>query len=585
MPSPAEPNQTAIAPTGSAEPFIAHLAAFLNHTSAGDSHAALAAATLACEAAPHRPEPHMALGRARLKLNEYAAAEESFREALRLTPNLVDGWILFGICLNQRSAVLDAKQAMREALRLAPDNPIAAANLAALMRLTGEPDAAETLSRRVVENAPHNVGARLNLVSELLVDERPADALALLDAAPSVPTEPSLLRYWHLRRALVMLQLRRPAEARAEAEALAAMGPIPPEIAPGCLWVHVQLAAADGDEARTQRTAVAMERALEAEAPGADPEARIEANYRLGNFWARRHRPAAAFRFWTQGHKLLAKSQPFTRAAHLETINASIAAFPRSRFEAGPVASNRDPGPVFIAGMPRSGTTLCEQIIGAHPMGFGAGERPAIGQLAWRTGDPGAIAALDTEALDAAAGTFLTDLYALAPGASRIADKMPANYLHLGLIGLMLPGAKIIHCVRDPRDIGLSIFTFRFLGMHGYAHDIADLGWTIAQQDRLMRHWKDVMPGRILTVRLNDWIEDFDTTLRRVLAHTGLPYDPACERFYEQETRVRTVSRNQVRQPINASGLGRWKAYAAELQPLIAELDQAGMLAEWEGTP
>jgi len=102
---------------------------------------------------------------------------------------------------------------------------------------------------------------------------------------------------------------------------------------------------------------------------------------------------------------------------------------------------------------------------------------------------------------------------------------MPGNFCYLGLAARMLPGAKIIHCVRDPRDIGLSIFTFRFHGAHGYAHDLGDLGWTIAQQIRLMDHWKAVLPNPILTVRLSDWVEDFEGTLARVLAHVGLPHD------------------------------------------------------------
>jgi hemolysin-activating ACP:hemolysin acyltransferase len=146
------------------------------------------------------------------------------------------------------------------------------------------------------------------------------------------------------------------------------------------------------------------------------------------------------------------------------------------------------------------------------------------------------------------------------------------------LIGLMLPGAKIIYCARDPRDIGLSIFTFRFHSHHPYAHDLGDLGWTIAQHGRLMDHWRAVLPDAILTVKLSDWVEDFDGTLARVLDHLDLPPDPNCARFYESDSRVRTVSYAQVRQPVNGRGLGRWKAYAAELAPLIGELRKAGMI-------
>jgi hypothetical protein len=159
----------------------------------------------------------------------------------------------------------------------------------------------------------------------------------------------------------------------------------------------------------------------------------------------------------------------------------------------------------------------------------------------------------------------------------RIVDKMPGNFNYLGLVALMLPGATIIYCARDPRDIGLSIFTFRFYGYHPSAHDLADLGWYIAQHERLMAHWRAVLPNPMMTVRLEDWVGDFSGTVRRVLDFLDLPYDPACEHFYEQDSRVRTVSRSQVRQPVNARGLGRWRPYERHLQPLIVELAAAGV--------
>jgi hypothetical protein len=126
----------------------------------------------------------------------------------------------------------------------------------------------------------------------------------------------------------------------------------------------------------------------------------------------------------------------------------------------------------------------------------------------------------------------------------------------------------------------LSIFTFRFYGLHPYAHDLADLGWTIAQQRRLMAHWRAALPNPIMTVRLTDWVEDFAGTLRRVLDFLDLPYDAACETFYQTDRRVRTVSRTQVRQPVNARGIGRWRGYEPQLAPLIAALRENGALED-----
>jgi hypothetical protein len=142
----------------------------------------------------------------------------------------------------------------------------------------------------------------------------------------------------------------------------------------------------------------------------------------------------------------------------------------------------------------------------------------------------------------------------------------------------------VILCRRDPRDIGLSIFQLRFFGYHPYAHDLADLGWYIGEHERLMAHWRAALPLPLLEVALSDWVEDFTGTLTRLLDFLGLPHDPACERFYEQDRRVRTASAAQVRRPINTRGIGRWKRFAAQLVPMLGELEAAGLIIP-EPTP
>jgi tetratricopeptide (TPR) repeat protein len=423
------------------------------------------------------------------------------------------------------------------------------------------------------------VEARLNLVADLLQEEGAAEALTLLDAHP-MPPEPGFARHWLLQRALALLQLGRADEAR---DTLATLGEVPADLKPLMLWRQVLLALAARDADGAQERAAEMEATLEANGNGLVPEHRIMSHYNLAKFWSAQGETARAFQHWRSGHRLLGRMQPFSRAATEAFFDAQTAQFSAARLRQGPIAQNRDPTPVFIVGMPRSGTTLTEQIIAAHPQAFAAGERPALGQAyAALGGAEGAarIAALDRLALDSAAARYLGELRALAPDAARILDKMPGNSNYLGLATLMLPGARVIHCARDPRDIGFSIFTFRFYGHHPYAHDLADLGWYIGQHHRLMVHWHTVLPDTILTVQLQDWVEDFTGTLRRVLGFLGLPYDAACERFYEQNSRVRTVSRAQVRQPVNDRGLGRWRAYEAELRPLIEALDAAGALPE-----
>ena len=553
----------------------------------GDAPAALAAARDACLADPKRAEAHYAFGQAWIAAGKPARAVQSFAIAVKLKPGFADAWVNFGLARYSQGAIEDAKGAMANALAAQPGHAAAASNLAALLRLTGSYEAAEKLLREGLARNPHDAGARLNLVAEALQEERAAEALALLNEVDPPADDIAATRHWHLQRALALIALNHTDKARTALGEFDALGPAPPELRPLRLWRDALLALAEGRRAEARAAAEEMEAALDAMGPGAVLEHKIMVRYDLAKFWSREGEDGKAFAQWQAGHAQLKALQPFSREATRAYDDAAIATFTPERFASGPRASNADPAPVFIVGMPRSGTTLCEQILGAHANAHNAGERPALGRLVWRlgagenAGSIARIAALDQAALDAEAEAFLKELHALAPGKARVVDKMPGNYLYVWLIALLFPNAKIIHCVRDPRDIGLSIFTFRFYGTHGYAHDLSDLGWMIGEQDRLMKHWQAVLPLPILTVRLDDWVMDFDTTLARVLAHVGLPPDPACARFYEADNRVQTVSRSQVRQPVNARGLGRWKPYASDLKPLIEEIDRAGALEGW----
>jgi tetratricopeptide (TPR) repeat protein len=568
---------------------LARLRAFSDALARGEHQAALEAARDACLAEPNRAEAHYAFGQAWIAAGKPARAEQAFAVAVKLRPGFADGWVNYGLARYAQGAIEDAKRAMVRALQALPGHPAATSNLAALSRLTGGYDAAETLLREALARDPHDAGARLNLVAAMLQEEKAAEALALLNEVDPPAGNLPAARHWHLQRALALIVLGRPDKARTALRECDALGPAPPELAPMRLWRDVLLALAEGRRAEARARAGEMEAALEQMGPRAVLEHRIMARYDLAKFWSREGDEARAFVQWRAGHALLRPIQPFSRDAARAWFDAAIATFTPERYANGPRAQNADPAPVFIVGMPRTGTTLAEQILGAHRQVHGAGERGALGRLAWRLGGgetPASIeriAALDQATLDAEAAAYLSELHALAPEKSRIVDKMPGNWFYAWLIALLFPTAKIIHCMRDPRDIGFSIFTFRFHGLHGYAHDLADLGWMIGEQERLMRHWKAGLPVPMLSLRLDDWVKDFDATLERVLGFVDLPPDPACARFYESDSPVRTVSRAQVRQPVNARGLGRWRAYAQDLAPLIDELERAGALDGWRG--
>ena len=241
--------------------------------------------------------------------------------------------------------------------------------------------------------------------------------------------------------------------------------------------------------------------------------------------------------------------------------------------------------PVFIVGMPRSGTTLTEQICSSHPDVHGAGELVKLRRMAAANGlgedvDRSFGSLVKSMTLDqskAMAEEYLLFLKQYSDTASRIVDKLPHNFEIIGLIALLFPNSRIIHCKRDAIDNCLSCFTSNLIDKHSYTTDLDSLGLYYREYDRLMAHWRAVLPGRILENRYEDMIVDQEGQSRRLIDHLGLPWDDACLRFFEKEGSVRTISRWQVRQPIYTSSVKRWKNYGDKIKPLI---DALGDLAE-----
>jgi len=546
----------------------------------GHAKAARAAARRALAIAPQSAEAFYALGLAEWNAQSPVGARKAFAQAVKFSPGFADAWLNLGLACFQLGHVGDASQAMHRALKAKPGYGAAEANLAAFLILQGDHEEALARLRDVVARDPNCVPARLNLANALLLDREPREALEVLDGPAPSGREGS---HWRAHRAMALLLLGRRAEASAEIEAIR-----PPfgDAELLVVWRQLLLAERGGDPAKVDALADRLSELARQEG-SALLEHRIVSNFDLASFAARRGDKDRAFGHWKAGHALLKRVQPFSRDAFRQFVDDSIACFDVARLRDGAKAQSKDESPVFIVGLPRSGTSLTEQILAAHPRAFGAGERPALHRTLVRLAGPALqaqtvrkLAKLDEARLSAASAEYLAEMHALDPAAGIVVDKMPGNALHLGALATLLPGARVIHCQRDPRDIGLSIFQLRFFGYHPYAHDLGDLGWYIGEHERLMAHWHKTLPLPICKVALSDWVNDFPGTLQRVLDFVGLPQDPACERFYEQKRRVRTASADQVRRPINARGLGRWRGYAAQLAPLIEELVAANLVDE-----
>ena len=250
--------------------------------------------------------------------------------------------------------------------------------------------------------------------------------------------------------------------------------------------------------------------------------------------------------------------------------------FDRRFFERMRGAGVDDPRPVFIVGLPRSGTTLLEQMVASHPSAHGAGELedmsrlaldllPSIHDTAGRRAKEGEVRPRDLRAVGAA---YLGALDQRAPGAERVVDKMPMNILHLGLIAAALPHARLIHCRRDPMDASLSMYTHHFRGNYPFAYDLENLGIYWHLYNDLMTHWRAVLPVPILEVDYEALVEDPEGTMRGVLEFCGLPWDPRCLAFHADRRLIRTSSFAQVRQPVYRSAVGSWRRFETELEPL-----------------
>ncbi|WP_213881311.1 sulfotransferase [Pseudomonas sp. dw_358] len=233
--------------------------------------------------------------------------------------------------------------------------------------------------------------------------------------------------------------------------------------------------------------------------------------------------------------------------------------------------------PIFIVGMPRSGTTLLEQILCSHPDVHGAGELPDLGTVILEALAPHAypqsVTQLDDDQLHQLGKAYLKRLATLAPGSRFITDKMPANFFYLGLIHLALPHARIIHAQRDPMDSCFSCYSRLFNETMGFAYDQQSLGRYYGRYRQLMAHWDQVLPdGTVLDLAYEDLIADPEAQARRVLAFVGLPWDPACLAFHKNPRPVKTASVAQVRRPLYSTSVARWKHFARHLQPLYAQV-------------
>jgi len=289
---------------------------------------------------------------------------------------------------------------------------------------------------------------------------------------------------------------------------------------------------------------------------------------------------AEAFRWFRQGNDLRKAELPFDVAALRNEFDGMRRGFSQSLFQRDVMPGDPSELPVFVVGMPRSGTTLIEQILDSHPQITGVGELSVVRSLATRLQDrlprgrsmPLDVHLVPDQAWRNAGLRYLDVLKVQSRNALRAVDKQPFNYMYVGPLRLMLPASRVIHSRRDPRDTCLSIYCLSFGSVPGFAYDLSDLGEAYLLYAELMDHWRQVVPGFFLDVDYETLVASAEVSIRRLVNFVGLAWDPACLDFHRNSRVVNTASRYQVKQPMYSSSVGRWRHYENELAPLLEKL-------------
>jgi len=467
------------------------------------------------------------LARAYVGLDRYQAAADCFAQVTTQTPDL---WIDYGSTL----AVLDRHE---EAI---------------------------ILFRRLIAAKPgdahawHNLGTSLSAVGR--IDEALAAFARALEIVPDLGTA-------ECAAGNALLQHGRLDEARMHFEKAVAIDPDVPDFHRAL--VELKRFTPDDPE-------IAELHRLEAQQEKYKPRARAELFFALWKVYHDLKDYGRAFRYLEQANTVKRGSFSFDETAELAAMQAFADAFTAEVVRSKSGLGHPSELPVFIVGMPRSGTSLVEQVLASHPAVFGGGEHPEFGRAAgFAYDDPSsfAVSGLAGPDLHRIAEAYLAKVRPKAPEAKRIIDKLPVNYILTGLIHLVFPKARVIYVKRDAADICFSNYTKHYSSNIPFAYDLRELAHYTRACERVMDHWHAVLPaGAIIDVQYETLVSDFAGEARRIVAACGLEWDERCAAFYETGRNVRTASAAQVRQPVFNSSIGRWRPYRDHLGALFEAL-------------
>ncbi len=499
-------------------------------------------------------------------MGKYQEAVDSSRRALELKPGDVTSLNNLGNAYRGLGKTGLAAKSYRKALSIDPRSAITVNNLGKLLLDRGDPEEAKECFQRAVREKPDLFEAHLNLGT---VYHREGDFQAAIEScrrAEEIKRDSDTLNY---NMGNVLQELGRFDESGKRYRRAI-------ELNPAHAGAHYNLSLTGKYRSADNPHRLQIKRLLEDKSlPGRD---RLYLSFALGKIDNDCGLYREAFRYYREGNRLAGRS--FDRSTHERFISRIIDTFTAEFFEQIDIAGNPSPRPVFIVGMPRSGTTLAEQIIASHPLAEGGGELMEAGKMTVQLssvmpgadGYPECTGRMTEELAGEMADGYLKCLESVSPGARRVTDKMPMNFLHLGLLAVVLPGARVVHCRRDPMDTCLSCYFQLFTSGVDFAFDLEDLGFYFNQYRRLMEHWRSVLPLPMFELQYEKLVEDQEKVTRRLIDFCGLQWDQSCLGFDKRMKPVKTASGWQVRRPVYSSSVGRWKNYGEFLEPLKRSL-------------
>ena len=585
--------------------------------------------------APTFAKPHEDLGYLLVQQGHADDAVPLLERATHLDPTLENAWFTLGKALAMQGRGADADRAFERCFALSPERRLMA--LAAEHQKEGRLKEAEQLYRRILRQRPRNVDAMRLLASIAVKTGHAHEAERLLERAISVAPEfvAAILDLGRLRK-----EQDRYAEALECFDRAITLEPDNPQahflrgstLAPAALTLeaieayerclalrpthigallglgHLLKAVGRYDEAvasydacirqrpdlgetywslanlKTYRfsdeTVAEMER--RGRSTGLTGQSEVNFLFALAKAYEDRHEYDRAWDYYREGNSKQRATVTYDPVQTESMSDRLVRAFDREFLSARRAVGHPDPAPIFILGLPRSGSTLLEQVLASHSLVEGTSELPYLSRVAGLLSRnrvdginyPEAVREVGPDTFRSLGEDYLSfaELHR-RKRTPRFIDKMPNNFPHVGLLSLILPGARIIDARRHPLDACLSCYRQLFAKGQNFTYDLTEIGEYYLQYQRLMDHWAEVLPGRVLTVQYEDVVTDFPNQVRRLLEFCELPWEDACLRFYESDRPVRTPSSEQVRQPIYDRSVGQWRNYAQHLDELVTVIE------------